>query len=273
MRTPRGMALALVVTSGWVWAQTEDPKKGWPDAPPPAATVRDANEPFVVKAGTKIPLALISSVSTKNSAPGDNVYLESVFPVVVDGKIVIPPGSYVSGTVTQTKRPGRVKGRGEIYIRFDSMILPNGVTRDFRARVGGIDGRASEDLDRKEGKITSEGNKGGDARNVGEATAGGATVGAIAGAASGHPGLGVGIGAAAGAAAGLAGVLLSRGPEAMLPKGTQLDMVLDRDLSFTEAEVSFTNTPQRIAVDTGAGPVSQKDRKGEMPRLGRRYPY
>src|SRR5213593_487722 len=150
--------------------------------PEPAASVAKAAE-FLVEPGTKVPLALINSISTKHSAEGDRVYLETVFPILVNGRIIIPPGSYVAGTVTQVKRPGRVKGRGELYVRFDSLTLPNGVTRDFRARVGGIDGRASEDLDRTEGRITSEGNKSGDARSVGEATAGGATIGAIAGAA------------------------------------------------------------------------------------------
>src|SRR5215471_8265021 len=74
---------------------------------------------FTVELGTHIPLSLINSVSTKNSVPGDRVYLETVFPILVDGKIVIPPGSYVAGTVTQIKRPGRVKGRGELFLRFD----------------------------------------------------------------------------------------------------------------------------------------------------------
>src|SRR3954447_13117349 len=95
---------------------------------------------YTVEIGTKVPLALINSVSTKHSVEGDRVYLETVFPILVNGKIVIPPGSYVAGTVTQVKRPGRVKGRGELFVRFDSLTLPNGVTRDFRARVGGIDG-------------------------------------------------------------------------------------------------------------------------------------
>lgn len=256
MRTRCLVVLAAVAAVNWAAAQTS----------------ADSPGAYVVKTGTRIPLALINSVSTKHAAPGDHIYLESVFPVVINGKIVIPAGTYVSGTVTQSKRPGRVKGRGELYVRFDSMILPNGVTRDFRGRVGGLDGRASEDLDRKEGRITSEGNKGGDARTVGEAAGGGATVGAIAGAAAGHPGMGVGVGAAAGAAAGLIGVLLSRGPEAVLAKGTQLDMVLDRDLSFNEAEIQFPNAAQRISVDAGGGPTSQKDRS-EVPRLGRRYPY
>ena len=52
-----------------------------------------------------------------HSTEGDRVYLETVFPIMVNGRIVIPPGSYVAGTVTQVKKPGRVKGRGEIYVR------------------------------------------------------------------------------------------------------------------------------------------------------------
>lgn len=194
---------------------------------------------YIVTAGTRIPLSLINSISTKHSAAGDRVYLETAFPVLTDGRIVIPVGSYVQGTVTQIKRPGRVKGRGELWVRFDSLTLPNGVTRDFRARIGGMDGAAGEELDRAEGKISSEGNKGGDIRTVGEATGVGASVGTIAGSAAGHPGTGLGIGAAAGAAAGLVGVFASRGPDAILAKGTTLEMVLDRSLIYTDGELNF----------------------------------
>ena len=90
---------------------------------------------YTVERGTKIPLSLINTISTKHSAEGDRVYLETSFPVLVNGRIVIPVGSYVAGTVTQIKKPGRMKGRGELYVRFDSLTLPNGVTRDFRARA------------------------------------------------------------------------------------------------------------------------------------------
>jgi type IV secretion system protein VirB10 len=195
------------------------------------------SKPFIIDRGTHIPLSLINSVSTKHSAEGDRVYLETVFPILASGKIVIPPGSFVSGTITEVKRPGRVKGRGELYLRFDSLTLSNGVTRDFRARVGGIDGRGSEELDRKEGKIISEGNKSGDLKTIGETGVAGASIGAIAGAAGKSAGLGAGVGAAAGAAAGLAEVLLTRGPDAVLAKGSTIEMVLDRELSFTAEEI------------------------------------
>ena len=228
---------------------------------------------YVVEPGAKIPLSLINSVSTKHSAEGDRVYLETTFPILVNGKIVIPPGSYVAGTVTQVKRPGRLKGRGELYLRFDSLTLPNGVTRDFRARVGSLDGRASEELDRTEGKIRSEGNKGGDARTVGEAAGAGASVGAIAGGASGgHYGMGAGIGAAAGATAGLVGVLFSRGPDAVLAKGSSLEMILDRPIQFSSADLDFGAVQPRRVSDSSGGPLPSQKKGGlgtSMP--GRRF--
>ncbi len=251
--------LASVLLAGSLLGQT---------APETGPTPAQQPSEFVVNTGTKIPLSLLNSVSTKHSAEGDRVYLETVFPILVDGRVVIPPGSYVAGTITQVKRPGRVKGRGELYLRFDSLTLPNGVTRDFRARIGAVDGRASEELDRSEGKIKSEGNKGGDARSIGEATAAGASIGVIAGGASGHYGMGAGVGAAAGAGAGLMAVLLSRGPDAVLAKGSTLEMVLDRPVAFNKNEL-YTGPLQRGG-DSGSGPLPGRKESSSWPR--RRFP-
>ncbi len=234
----------------------------------PLASPAEAHT-FQVTQGTRIPLSLINSISTKQATEGDRVYLETAFPILANGRVVIPPGSYVSGTVTQVKRPGRVKGRGELFLRFDSLTLPNGVTRDFRARVGGLEGGSGDELDRTEGKIKSDGNKSGDARNVGEATAAGASVGAIAGSVAGHGGMGAGIGAAAGATAGLLGVLLSRGPDAVLMKGTTLEMVLDRPLRFSESELEFGPTTPRRPIST-TPPPRENSKGGGLPLPGRR---
>jgi hypothetical protein len=240
-------------------------EKGWRQAD------GSRSSEHVVETGTRIPLSLINSISTKHASEGDRVYLESVFPILADGRVVIPPGSYVSGTVTQVKRPGRIKGRGELFLRFDSLTLPNGVTRDFRARIGGLDGRATEELDKSEGKIKSEGNKGGDARTVGEATAAGASIGVIAGSAAGRAAMGAGIGAAAGAAAGLMGVLLSRGPDAVLARGTTLEMVLDRPLRFAGNELEFGPSMSRPRADSGNGPLPSRKNQS-IPTPGRRGP-
>jgi hypothetical protein len=258
--------LAIAAVGATLWGQNVVP-----DAGPNPAAAKPAAEPdhqtFLVNSGTRIPLSMVNSVSTKTTGEGDRVYLETTFPIAVNGKIVIPAGSYVMGTVTASKRPGKVKGRGEFRLRFDSLMLPNGVTRDFRAQVAGLDGRATEDLDKKEGTIRSEGNKSGDARVIGETAASGATVGGLAGIGR-APGLGAGIGAAAGATAGLIGILVTRGPDAVLAKGTTVEMVLDRQLSYDEAELNFNNLAPRYSPGDGGGPLPSRKTQG----VTRRFP-
>lgn len=233
-----------------VLAQDAAPAAGADSPPAPVKT-------FKLEPGTKIPMSLLNSVSTKHAAEGDRVYLETIFPIMAGGRIVVPPGSSVAGTLTRVKRPGRVKGKGELFLRFDQLILPNGVVRDFRSRLGGMDGRNSEDFDRNEGKISSDTNKTGEAVTVGTAASTGAALGGWIGRGAG----GAGLGAAAGAGAALVGILLSRGPDAVLAKGTTLEMVLDRELSFIDAEVDFSRAvPSRLS--GGADSPAAKPRPG-----------
>jgi len=225
-----------------------------PPAAPVAAPAAPAEPPkaFKLDTGTRIPMSLLNSVSTKHAAEGDRVYLETIFPVMAGGRILVPPGSSVAGTLTRVKRPGRVKGKGELFLRFDQLILPNGVVRDFRSRLGAMDGRSSEDFDRTEGKVSSETNKTGEVVAVGTAASTGAALGGWIGRGAG----GAGLGAAAGAGAALVGILLSRGPDAVLAKGTTLEMVLDRELAFTETEVDFSRAvPARLS--GGDGPSAR----------------
>ncbi len=269
---------ALVLSSGLIVAQEPAPQPAAPEtfshqpaAAPAGLKASDTpqtapanGKAYFVDPGTKVPLSMINSINTKNSTEGDRVYLETVFPVVDHGRVVIPVGSYVAGTVTRIKRPGRVKGRGEFYVRFDSLTLPNGVTRDFRARISNLDGRASESMD-KEGTVKSEGDKAGDARTIASTTVTGASVGAMAGGlGAGRAGMGGLIGAGAGAAAGLAAVLLTRGPDAVLARGTTVEMVLDRQLRFDESEIDFSKAyAGGASAGNGPGPMpSVKDRQG-----------
>ncbi len=202
----------------------------------PPAPLQAPPSRYVVKSGTHILLALTNSVNTKHSHEGDRIYLETAVPIAVDGRMVIPRQSYVTGTVTESKRPGRVAGKGELYIRFDTLTLRNGTTRDFRSRLSNADPSAGK-VDRDEGKITGNESGGRDARTVAETTGMGATIGGVAGAASGQAVKGLGVGAGAGAAVGLATVLLKRGPDLVLKKGTKVEMILDRDLEFEAKEL------------------------------------
>ena len=188
---------------------------------------------YTIEAGTRVPLLLVNSVSMKHSSEGDRVYLRTAFPILSKGVVVIPPGSNVAGTLTFVKPPGHVKGRGEVFIRFDSLTLSNGVTRDFRARVDQVDASTRGHVDPAEGSIKGEGPSG-TAGTVAKTTAAGASVGGIAGAAAGHAGAGLGVGAVAGAVAGL---LLSHGQDTVLAEGSSVEMVLDRPLVFGAGEV------------------------------------
>lgn len=218
-----------------------------------------------VPPGTHVLLNMINSVSTKQAQVGDRIYLETAFPVLSGNRIVVPQGSWVTGTVTFVKRPARVKGRGELQVRFDSLILPNGVTRNFHSDLGSLDGRSGEDINREKSAIEGPSHKGGDAQTVATTTVTGAGIGALAEMSRGATGGGTLIGAAAGAAAGTAVVMLSRGPEATLLKGSSVEMVLDRPLTFQPDELDFSGSPARATLTEGSQTAAPQRRALRFP--------
>jgi len=228
-------------------------------AAPAAKPAPDAK--VTVPTGTHLPLVLHNAISTRSARPGDPVYFETVFPVMVDGKVVIPAGSYVSGEVTQSKRAGRVKGKAEIAIRLTTMILPNSYEVNLAAMPSNA-GTGGGETTNNEGTIIGDSDKADDAGTVIRTTEAGTGIGAGVGAASGHIGEGVGIGAAAGAAAGLAAVLLTRGPDAELPRGTTLDAVLDRPIILDASKVQFTNPGTSTAI---SGPPNREPQRQRLP--------
>jgi type IV secretion system protein VirB10 len=195
------------------------------------------NSKIVVPAETTIPLILLSTINTRSAYVGQAIYCESIFPITVHSHIIIPKGSSIRGTLTQVVRPGRVKGRAQIGLRFDEIVLPNGTTLPLRGTLSGFGGRGKEDFNSKEGKITGPSSKGEDAGKVASTTISGAEIGTIAGAAKGNVGAGLGIGTAAGAAGGLIWVLASRGKDAVLPHGTSLELQLSAPLTFNRDDV------------------------------------
>jgi len=216
----------------------------------PAAVAASANAKIEVPGGTHIPLVLHNAISTRSARPGDPVYFETLFPIMIDGKVVIPAGSYVSGEVSESKRPGRVKGRGELMIRLKSLILPNAYMVNLNAVPSNAGTGGNETTD-NEGKIVGDSNKGGDIGTVAKTTAAGAGIGAIAG----RGAAGAGIGAGVGAAAGLLAVLLTRGPEAELPRGSTVEAVLDRAIVLDADKVQFSGPGQ---ASTLAGPPNRE---------------
>ena len=210
------------------------------DAPAPlapaAAAPHTPGKALKVPAGTRLAVVLENGISTRSAKAGDSLYFHTAFPVTQNNQVVIPVGSYLRGSLLESKRPGRVKGHGEFRMRLESLILPNGYTVDLLAAPRSADTGGKETTD-SEGKVTGAGGKGKDVGTVATTTATGAGIGAIAGG-----GKGAGIGAGIGGLVGLGAVLLTRGPEAQLPRGTTLDIVLERDLALDSSYVQFANT-------------------------------
>ena len=231
-----------------------------PVAPPSAVSnpaTKAVTERYVVPSGTRLPLILHNAVTTRNAKPGDPVYLETLFPVVIDNRILIPAGSYVQGEIQEARRPGKVKGTGEIRLRLNSMILPNGYAVDFNA-VPSNAGTGGNEATDKEGNIHGDTDKAGDVGTVLKTTGIGAGVGGIA---SGSA-KGAGIGAGAGAAVGLAAVLLTRGPELELPRGTTVDVILDRTIYLDASRVNFTDPGRASSLP---GPPSREPTRSRSP--------
>src|SRR6266702_1402998 len=235
------IASLLAMGASCAAQQPEGPQS---DAPPPVAPKPAQEQPpgsgekITVSAGTRVGVVLQNGISTHSAKAGDSVYLQTSFPITQSNRVVIPVGSYLRGELLESKRPGRIKGRGEFRLRLDTLILPNGYTVSLNAAPRSADSGGKETTD-PEGKVTGPGGKGKDVGTVAQTTAAGAGIGAIA-----HGVKGLGIGAGIGAAAGLAAVLLTRGPEAELPRGSTLDVVLEHDLFLDSSQIQFNNLGQ-----------------------------
>jgi hypothetical protein len=232
-------ALGILLMAASLPAQ--EPAGPQTSAPLPVATAKRtqgqaSHEKIIVPAGTRLAVVLENGISTRSAKAGDSLYFRTAFPVTENNRVVIPVGSYLRGSLLESKRPGRIKGRGEFRLRLESLILPNGYTVDLLAAPRSADTGGKETTD-PEGKVTGPGGKGKDAGTLATTTVTGAGIGAIAGG-----GKGAGIGAGIGGLAGLAAVLFTRGPEAELPRGTTLDIALERDLSLDAGMDRFTST-------------------------------
>jgi hypothetical protein len=216
-----------------------------PDAEPVSLTATTPEKKiYTVPAGTKVLLELRSAVDTKTAKPGDGVYLSSTFPVVVGNRVMIPNGVYVQGMVDRVQRGG-LRAKAQLDMHFTSIIFPNGSVVEIPGVVDNVPGAKDQKVvNGGEGTIQQNGDKGRNAGQTAEiALPTGAGVGTIGGAASGHPIEG----GLAGLGAGLATVgivsLFTRNADLFIPRGTQVEMVLQRPLMLEEANLAGVSEP------------------------------
>ena len=197
------------------------------------ASASGAANSLEIPAGTKVPVALKHAISTKSTREGDPVYAETTFPVVVDDRILIPAGTYVQGTISHVQRAGRVKGRAEVLMHFNTLIYPSGYTVILPGSIENVPGADKTSMKGDEGTIRQDSQTGQKVGTVASTAATGTVVGAVTGG-----GKGALIGAGVGGAVGTAIAMLTRGTDVKLDAGTTLEMVIQRAVPLDGSRIA-----------------------------------
>ncbi len=193
-------------------ASTTDSAKGSEsanEAKPPSLMERLSSKPVTVPEGTVLTVRLNETISSKRNNSGDKFTGTVEEPVELDGKVVIPKGSSVGGTVTEAKPLGKIKGGATLRLVLDSVTVGNS-TYDIQTSA------VARSLKGK-GKRTAEFTGGG--------AGGGALIGALAGG-----GKGALIGGLLGGGAGFAGGAFTGNKDIVLPAETTLSFKLRQPL-------------------------------------------
>ena len=274
LKTMKSFSVLVILTISIISASPADAQE--------SGNAREQEYGITVPEGTIIPIVITAYLNTKSSKAGDIVYAATVYPIWIQQRLVIPKGSEIRGTLTDVVRPGRIKGKGKLVIRFDDILLPNGVKHDLIATFRSIHGPGDEQLDRDSESVGTGSSKGEDVGTIAGTAAAGLSIGTIVGAVSGRTGTGMAIGAGAGAAAGVAQVLLTRGKDLVVEPGTQFDLELMRSMEFSYYELQFTdselNDARRSAQDSNRAPRYNAPDEGNrrtwpLPRFGLPYPF
>jgi type IV secretion system protein VirB10 len=205
-----------------------------PAVKPDSAATAAATE-LTIPAGTKVPVALKHAVSSKGTREGDSVYAETTFPVVANGRVLIPAGTFVQGRVSHIQRGGRIKGRAEVLMHFTTLIYPSGYTVLLPGAVENAPGVDKTSVKDEEGTIRSDSQKGEKIGTVASSAGTGAVVGGLS-----NGGKGALVGAGVGGAVGTAIAMLTRGNDVKMDAGTTLEIVIQREVPLDSSRVPST---------------------------------
>jgi hypothetical protein len=166
----------------------------------------------VVPTSTVLGLQVETALSTERAQVEDRVEARVTRDVNADGRVAIPAGSRVLGSVTLVEKGGKLKERARLGVRFHTVVLADGTEMPIR----------TESVFREGDSPSGE-----SARKIGGAAIGGAILGALIGG-----GKGAAVGGAAGAAGGTAVVMAGDRNAATLPAGTVVSVRLSSPVTL-----------------------------------------
>ena len=111
----------IVLLTPSLFGQEQSQQGTAPEGVQPQPQARNAN--ITLPAGTHLALVLTQPVQTRYTRRGDDVYAQVTSPVDAENQVVIPPGTFVQGTVDKIERNG---GRGELRLQSMAITFPDG---------------------------------------------------------------------------------------------------------------------------------------------------
>jgi hypothetical protein len=164
---------------------------------------------LILPPASVIGLQIETSTSTERARVEDRIDARVSRDVMAEGRVAIPAGSRVVGSVTTVERGGKIKEQARLGIRFHTLVLADGTQVQLHTdpvyRLGEAPAASSS-------------------KKIGGAAIGGAILGAI---------LGGAIGGATGAAGGTAAVMAGDRSAAQLRQGEYLNVKLASPATIT----------------------------------------
>ncbi|MCY3757862.1 MAG: hypothetical protein OXG96_09095 [Acidobacteria bacterium] len=202
----------------------------------PAARDGASDQTLTIRAGTRFKASLQTPVSTKLSEVGDLLYWTLYEPLRIDKGHVLPRGMELSGRVTFVKRPGRVKGKAQLYALMDGLETYYG-TESIAVSVDAADDLIADEKIRadEEGKLKANPDLGHDLGRAHE----GASIGSMASVPIAITTGSLGAAIAGPVAGAIVGILLTRGKEIRLPAGTVFRMKFVQDVAIPASIAEF----------------------------------
>lgn len=195
---------------------------------PSSAAYSYGHTAWALPVGTPVKIRLTQQLSTSDNKPGELFAGKVADSMMLNGRVVVPAGSTMTGTIMRANDGRRIGGSATILLRPEVVTLPDGHRYSINAVVVDTNPRQGIDVD-EEGRIKASGNTNREKLEIAGGAGGGAVLGAIMGGAKG-----TWIGALVGGGA-MGTRWLLRDRAFVLPAGAEIYMELSRPMGLSSA--------------------------------------
>jgi hypothetical protein len=170
---------------------------------------------YTLQKGTKIRVRMDNEINSKVSSINDTFTTTISAPVIVREIEVLPVGTVIEGRIVRVKNASIGKQSGFFEIKFETLLLPQGVKRQIDGSLVPAEASAARTVQTANAAML----------------AGGTGIGALVGSIFGKT-KGALVGAAVGLGIGTGVVWLQKGKEARIKAGEEISISLNREVNL-----------------------------------------